>query len=1276
MPDAERKLLEQLRCDLDEFADEMHRVRAPLGISLYEAHARIAKYERVAGVQEPLPTSLSSDEAAFEKQLSEAVRLGENPHRISAKAEGAGSIWQGAFAPETLTLPDLQARAERALDAALAALLRLQNETECFAALCPEPLGIQTLPEARRFAGLLRPLCGASAPALRLLRQSLTGGGNDDAFQETFQSDAARLGEAARRLESERETLLGFFKPSALECLPSYFADLRHGLSGENAGALRSLLGQNGRETAAQHGEVFIKSLEVLQNSCAELHEISLYLGRACGVPSAKLPDVTKMGGSLPALAQIALQAARFSPSQAGWLQQDALASRKKWLNEVQTHQNVLQKRAELLSAYQEEIFALDAAGLRRTLGTGSAQSHWLLSTPAALKVRRALQAVLLPGVLLKERDLGEDLEQAAQVSDSEKWFAHNASALSEAFGPFYNGLQTDWDALRSQIMAVENLRVAVIRAGFTNGGPNIPLQLVAQIADGSGVLPTALRQKGEQAASLMSAAGDAWKQIGMLVVPLGGTLPSPHTPFADLAAWSEAQCAVIAGYHGPLQNALGLRCESAAGEALSVDILCDHLETAQAFGKAKQAHETDTAEFWETHQTEPCRTAADWQALQAAWEESRVLQANLNQTDLVEIASLLDLLEDDETRPVLQNAHQALCESLGEAGEAWAGLDIFTPSYRTENGLDLNDSFGNVRAGLQTRRDAASLLDQTRAALRFRADCNAAQLGGFFARFDKVETLTEETLSDAFRAAFFRGWVQAVACDTPALSGWASEAHEKKMERFCALDRKLHEAAGAKIKQATKGRVNKTELRDEISVLNGQLARRRTGQVRGLLAQMPHLLLALKPCVMMNPLSVRQYLDPDAISFDVVLFDDASQIATEEAVGAILRGKQIIIAGDLKQLPPLPLMESEENAQNDEKESILDAVTRLAQSGTAGFGSHTLNWHYRSMNESLISYSRRHFYPDLISFPAASTAGAVQTLSLSPDADEAQYAARIVDEMMAYAEREPSHSIGIITLDEAAQQALLTEIAHRKTGGDAEDAVPPSLPESSETDAEIETEEAFFVKTIENVQGEERDMIILCVPPQPERWSVLNKRGGDRQLNVAATRARRAMIVASGVCADAVPAGETEAGDAEANAAVVLKPFLQAVEEAATRQTNKQGDEPEAQTEENVVEAHIADALTQRGWIVHRRVGLGAYRVDLAVVDKNAPEQYLLGITCDGPSYVSGKTARLRDRQRPQMLGERGWNLVRVWSAAWNEDANQSLAAIEAALATAQTKT
>jgi len=565
-----------------------------------------------------------------------------------------------------------------------------------------------------------------------------------------------------------------------------------------------------------------------------------------------------------------------------------------------------------------------------------------------------------------------------------------------------------------------------------------------------------------------------------------------------------------------------------------------------------------------------------------------------------------------------------------------------------------------------QMLRDWQSNLQQLNDWCYWRRTREEARQTGLGALVSAYESGTVQPAQ--FRAAvdhtIYRQWFNAVTDRVDILRQFNSSEHQYRIEAFRELDKdhiRLSQDSLLAI-LATKVPTVYTEPSDasEMGILQNQLKlKRRHMPVRKLIHKLPHLLPRLKPCVLMSPMSVAQYLDPSHPPFDLVVFDEASQIPVWDAIGAIARGDRAIIVGDSKQLPPTNFFmklsgEDEYQDENDfeELESILDECS------ASGVPSMRLRWHYRSRHESLIAFSNYHYYDNrLHTFPSpvAETKRMGVSMRFMDDgiydrgksrtnrAEAEALVAELVQRLRAVGDDE-SKSIGVVTF--SMQQQRLIE--------DQLDEARLAHPEI-ERYFTNEVIEPVFVKNLENVQGDERASILFSICYGPDvngrvamNFGPLNRDGGERRLNVAITRAREQVIVFSSLRPEKIDLSRTSRVGVRH-----LKTFLEyaergpaAIAEAITLDHSADFESP--------FEKSVCEALEQRGWQVDLQVGCSGYRIDLAIRDPQAPGEYLLGIECDGATYHSAKTARDRDRIRQGVLEHLGWSLHRIWSRDW----------------------
>ena len=514
------------------------------------------------------------------------------------------------------------------------------------------------------------------------------------------------------------------------------------------------------------------------------------------------------------------------------------------------------------------------------------------------------------------------------------------------------------------------------------------------------------------------------------------------------------------------------------------------------------------------------------------------------------------------------------------------------------------------------------------------------------------------------FEVNYARWWIGLAVEASTRLKGFVAAQHEKRIERFRALDARLISLAARLTRATLAGAIpgkTQRERDPEYAVLARELAKRqRHLPVRQLAERMPNAIRRLMPCLMMSPLSVAQYLPAHSAPFDLVIFDEASQIPTWDAIGAIGRGRQVIVVGDPKQLPPTTFFERQIPGGDGDGQTfaveVEDLESILDECVGAGIQSFELTWHYRSRHESLIAFSNKAYYGGrLITFPSPVTEDNAVSFRHVPDGVYARAGARtnqaearaLVAEAVSVLRDViaggPTRSLGIVTFN-AEQQALIENMLD-----DARRRDPLLEPFFSD-----EAAEPVLIKNLESVQGEERDVMLFSLTYGPDQtgrvtmnFGPLNQSGGERRLNVAVTRAREALIVFGSLLPDHIDLSRTSA-----TGVAHLKQFLDfamhGARAFARAATGPLGDF------ESPFEAAVSERLAGKGWILHPQIGVSGFRIDLGVVDPGAPGAFLAGVECDGATYHRGATARDRDRLRQVVLERLGWRILRIWSTDW----------------------
>ena len=542
-----------------------------------------------------------------------------------------------------------------------------------------------------------------------------------------------------------------------------------------------------------------------------------------------------------------------------------------------------------------------------------------------------------------------------------------------------------------------------------------------------------------------------------------------------------------------------------------------------------------------------------------------------------------------------------------------------------------------------------------------WRRACQEAAKLGLAPLVEAIEgnLVSPRDIPAVFEANYVRWWTRHAVSESALLSGFVAATHEGRITRFREVDEKLKGMAVSLIRARLAGKIPNAVARQndpEYKVLTREMAKKaRHLPVRQLADKMPRALRTLTPCLMMSPLSVAQYLPVDAEPFDLVIFDEASQIPTWDAIGVIGRGRQVIVVGDPKQLPPTDFF-SRGKAPEDEDEpgDMTDLDSILDECIGAGIPSITLAWHYRSRHESLITFSNQAYYGGaLVTFPSPVTADRAVSFRYVPDAvyepgrqgshtNPAEVRA-VVTEALRIMRDGTNRTIGIVTFNGDQQKRISDAL-------EAEMQKDPMLDRLHGDRAR----EPILVKNLENVQGEERDVMLFSLTYGPDttgkismNFGPLNRDGGERRLNVAITRAREQLVVFGSLRGDQIAIARTQARGVHD-----LRKFLTFAEHGAGALAGlHQGS---VGGFDSVFEVEVAERLRQRGWQVATQIGVSGFRIDLGVVDPDLPTTFLAGVECDGATYHRSATARDRDRLRQAVLEGLGWNVIRIWSTDW----------------------
>ncbi|MDO5520010.1 MAG: DUF4011 domain-containing protein [bacterium] len=579
------------------------------------------------------------------------------------------------------------------------------------------------------------------------------------------------------------------------------------------------------------------------------------------------------------------------------------------------------------------------------------------------------------------------------------------------------------------------------------------------------------------------------------------------------------------------------------------------------------------------------------------------------------------------------------------------------------------------IQMQLEKMQDNDSYLEQWCNYLKSKETLKRQGLGEFVNEVEEL-SMNPTIITDSFLKRFYQLWLDQMVPRFETVANFQGDMLEETRNEFDKLDVKQLEIAKLRVRERLLQNIPDMDTsfgaNDEIGILKRELSKKHRMPLRKLFATIPNLLLSLKPCFMMSPLTVSLFLAQDKYKFDLVIFDEASQVRPEDAIGAILRGSQVIIAGDIKQLPPTSFfVASKEGTSNDavtgEVRPMCESILEEAQ---LVLPERTLRWHYRSRYESLIAFSNDAIYNhNLITFPS--------TVVNKPNSGVEYYyvedgvydrggkknnpieARKVVELVLEQAREHKERSLGVITFSDAQKQ----EIEH---------ALSEIRLETNEYEEFFDEnkQEPFFVKNLENVQGDERDTIIFSIAYGKDangtfnmNFGPLSKKDGYRRLNVAITRAKYNVKLVGSILPQDMNL-ETITGEG-----VKMLHDYMVYAMSGSEQVKGEDTMQLAPFEDSIYEY-----LVSHNYTVERKVGKSGYRIDLAVMHPAKPGHYVLGIECDGETYYAARTVRERERLRQTVLKDIGWNIYRIWSTDWIKnpfvEGQKLLEAVEHAIA------
>lgn len=1205
MRSADITRLKARRAELSDYAAAMNEVRQPIGISLHTAIGRVAKVHDLP--QAPLSSILPSavDEQTYDRVLSLAGDLSRAWGPVARRGDfdwhGVSTHYASVGGKRTVIDRLEQAieslRSLRTSSTAIAEELELWwNEAPGQA---PQLVAVLEALKARR-----------EVPARWLTVADLA---NTFTRFEARRDEAGSHGEAVSVLEASAGSAWRHIDPGA-------FTNMADATDELGASAVSWSL-----EDETEAGKVH-DSLRFAKAGGALLESLAVKASQLAASLGLRRDETTLERCRV--LADLADMVGQSNAPEKEWLDPVALTKVRESAAVLNSLVGSYLKKGETLGkTFRPSVLDLDLRALKirfDTLHTGLRKLGGAYRADKRLLAEHTYTGKVKKDTLAALPDAIEWKEIAGKLADAER--DHSGRIGTH----YYRGTDTRFEdvteALQSAARATELARDLLIdRETFQS-----------QIGRTDTWEPDVKALGSDLGEDL-----DRWNQLATGV--LGDKADALRaTKLADLTADLRASTKSL-----ELAWSAASHAEETVGRTLTLGEVRELARLRQTIEQIERSITEGMGEDVETLGPEYKGLETDWTSLQEDLDWVGDLRQMLSgSVDQITAERLLSVEPD----PV---GLAAITKTWAEARDAVAGL--FVGDREAVVAADLDASYQDAEELLVRLQNGTVDIDEWAAFLD--ASNQLAELGLADAlRFAEAELVEARQVVLLLERATLETWIDWVLSEDERLAKSRSTDRDALVDEFRRLDHGIVEASASRVMSAVNGRRPETNLGPAGVIAREGMKKRRHMPVRDLLSQTKAVTQVIKPCFMMSPLSVSQFLTSDT-RFDLVIFDEASQVRPSDAANSIYRGDQVIIAGDEKQLPPTDFfskvtMDGDDDDYEEEQLEEFESVLKLAKGGR--LESLPLTWHYRSQHESLITFSNYSFYEGgLITFPGAlHEAEDVGVELFHVDGvyrrggarDNVIEAEKVAERVLFHARKHPNLTLGVVAFSEA-QASTIEYVLDQKRR---------SYPELDSFFTEDRLS-GFFVKNLENVQGDERDLMIFSVGYGPDEvgkvtmnFGPLNKPGGWRRLNVAVTRARRRVEIVSSIHPDQFQP-TSNSGPRH------LQRYLDFARRGiAALALEIEDGERDA---ESVFEEEVIRVIRSWGYEARPQVGVANYRIDIGVIDPAQPGRYLLGVECDGAMYHSSSVARDRDRLRQEVLERLDWSIHRIWGTAWYRD-------------------
>lgn len=894
--------------------------------------------------------------------------------------------------------------------------------------------------------------------------------------------------------------------------------------------------------------------------------------------------------------------------------------------------------RTKILDSYEKEIFDLRYDEILKRFKTDYASFTKIFNKDYKRDKKEILGLSRTIQKKISDENIVELLNQIKNLSEKEQWLSDNENNLKEFVGRLYQGDNTDWMSISKQLDSMKQLLSCT---------GEVPLVLQKNLVNADVNFKEILEIRNR--IETYKKSSDRERKIV--------SKQDESVIFQSMYAKTETIIQLINCISNNMDIVMNCCSES--------------IDCSEGFSILEKLIETHRIEVQIDEEEELLKKIfiTEYDGLNTCWDRIKAQLLWVNEYKqacngfIITDKFISEMCADKNMRQNCGQLAQGIRVKIMQMADRWSWFVNLFDKTEDLNNQKLFDVCDRIKLCATNMYLLEEWIDYSNSRKR----CEDAGLKEFIIQCDK-DIIPAVIMQKVYLKRFYRVWLDTMIPKHQEIANFRRRNQESLIDEFRKLDLLQMKIARTRIKTELISKlpdVNRTiSASDEVAILRRELNKqRRIMPLRKLFRTIPNLLMALKPCLMMSPLSVSLFLQADSYDFDMVVFDEASQVHTEDAIGAIMRGKQVIIAGDTKQLPPTSFFAAttsdsdfdvdmaDEVEESNVFESILDEACTILP-------DRTLKWHYRSRNESLIAFSNAKIYNhNLITFPSPTEGekdNGVEYVFVENGVydrggkkSNMQEAIKVAELVFEHIRTNPNRTLGVITFSEAQQHAVETAIRNIRI-------------EHSEYEYFFneENSDAFFVKNLENVQGDERDTIIFSIGYAKDpngimymNFGPLSRDGGYRRLNVAITRAKYNIKLVGSIRPTDIRVESTHSEGVK-----MLRSYIEFAIQGQ-KALDAEVSVSDVVNVESPFEESVYDFLIEKGYDVATQVGCSGYRIDMAVKHPTLSGKFILGVECDGATYHSSRTARERDRLRQTILEDIGWRIYRIWSTDWIKD-------------------